>query len=234
MEDVQAEVDQRARDRLAVDAHVALAEVPAPRPHEQRRRLVALSLVILVASTCAPPEPPPPRLALDEVLGPGEVRCGPVTKKSELIGGPAAFAPGLPFVRPARPALERVMRRLEPSYKLGMLTNGPLVAELEVRMAERLGAAHIVALSSCTSGLMLVVQALTDGRSGPVVLPSFSTPPLIVVPPSFSFRNSSMISRPCAECRLPVGSSARMICGFAITARATPTNCCCPPESCEG
>jgi dTDP-4-amino-4,6-dideoxygalactose transaminase len=91
-----------------------------------------------------------------------------------LLGGPAAFAPGLPFVRPARPPLERVMRRLEPSYKLGMLTNGPLVAELEVRMAERLGVAHVVALSSCTSGLMLVVQALTDGRAGPVVVPSFT------------------------------------------------------------
>jgi dTDP-4-amino-4,6-dideoxygalactose transaminase len=55
-----------------------------------------------------------------------------------------------------------------------MLTNGPLVAELEVRMAERLGVDHVVALSSCTSGLMLVVQALTDGRPGPVVLPSFT------------------------------------------------------------
>jgi FlaA1/EpsC-like NDP-sugar epimerase/dTDP-4-amino-4,6-dideoxygalactose transaminase len=91
-----------------------------------------------------------------------------------LLGGPAAFAPGLPFARPARPPLERVMRRLEPSYKRGMLTNGPLVGELEARIAERLGVAHVVALSSCTSGLMLVVQALTDGRPGPVVLPSFT------------------------------------------------------------
>ena len=75
---------------------------------------------------------------------------------------------------PSRPPLERVMQRLEPSYKRGMLTNGPLVAELEARIAERLGVAHVVALSSCTSGLMLVVQALTDGRPGPVVLPSFT------------------------------------------------------------
>ena len=91
-----------------------------------------------------------------------------------LLGGRPAFAPGLPFARPARPPLERVMRRLEPSYKRGMLTNGPLVEELEARIAERLGVAHVVALSSCTSGLMLVVQALTDGRPGPVVLPSFT------------------------------------------------------------
>ena len=91
-----------------------------------------------------------------------------------LLGGPSAFAPGLPFVRPARPPLERVMKRLEPSYKIGMLTNGPLVEELEAHMAERLGVSHVIALSSCTSGLMLVLQAVTEGRPGPVVMPSFT------------------------------------------------------------
>ena len=55
-----------------------------------------------------------------------------------------------------------------------MLTNGPLVAELEERIAERLGVPHVVAVSSCTSGLMLTLQALTEGRPGPVVLPSFT------------------------------------------------------------
>ena len=75
--------------------------------------------------------------------------------------------PSLPFARPARPPLERVWRRLKPSYDCGMLTNGPLVAELEDRIAERLGVPHVVAVSSCTSGLMLTLQALTDGRPGP-------------------------------------------------------------------
>jgi dTDP-4-amino-4,6-dideoxygalactose transaminase len=49
-----------------------------------------------------------------------------------------------------------------------------LVADLERRIAERLGVAHVVALSSCTSGLMLVLQAVTDSGSGPVVMPSFT------------------------------------------------------------
>src|ERR671923_46330 len=48
---------------------------------------------------------------------------------------------------------------------------------------------------------------------------------MIVVPSSFSFLNISMISLPWLECRLPVGSSARMILGFAIMARARPTRC---------
>ena len=39
---------------------------------------------------------------------------------------------------------------------------------------ERLGVPHVVAVSSCTSGLMLVIQALVEGRPGPVVMPSFT------------------------------------------------------------
>src|SRR5687767_9283250 len=53
----------------------------------------------------------------------------------------------------------------------------------------------------------------------------------IVVPWLLSLVKSSMISSPCALCRLPVGSSARSSFGLAITARATPTSCCWPPES---
>jgi dTDP-4-amino-4,6-dideoxygalactose transaminase len=43
-----------------------------------------------------------------------------------------------------------------------------------VRAAERLGVDHVVAVNSCTSGLMLSVQALTDGRPGAVIVPSFT------------------------------------------------------------
>jgi dTDP-4-amino-4,6-dideoxygalactose transaminase len=60
------------------------------------------------------------------------------------------------------------------SYEEGQLTNGALVRELEERLADRLRVDHVVAVSSCTSGLMLVVQALIEGRPGPVVLPSFT------------------------------------------------------------
>jgi dTDP-4-amino-4,6-dideoxygalactose transaminase len=64
------------------------------------------------------------------------------------------------------------MARLAPSYERGMLTNGPLVRELEELVADRLGVPHVVAVSSCTAGLMLVFRAL--GPQGPVVLPSFT------------------------------------------------------------
>jgi FlaA1/EpsC-like NDP-sugar epimerase/dTDP-4-amino-4,6-dideoxygalactose transaminase len=82
--------------------------------------------------------------------------------------------PALPFARPARPPLARVVARFEPSYESGQLTNGPLVRELEERVADRLQVGHVVAVSSCTSGLMLTLQALVEGRPGPVVLPGFT------------------------------------------------------------
>src|SRR5260221_1432105 len=89
-----------------------------------------------------------------------------------IVGGDSAFPDGLPFVRPSVPDLERVVARFAPSYERGMLTNGPLVREFEERAAERLGVPHVVAVSSCTAGLMLVLRALDPG--GPVVLPSFT------------------------------------------------------------
>jgi dTDP-4-amino-4,6-dideoxygalactose transaminase len=52
------------------------------------------------------------------------------------------------------------------------LTNGQLVAELERRTAEYLDVPHVVAVSSCTTGLMLALRALEI--TGPVVMPSFT------------------------------------------------------------
>ena len=53
-----------------------------------------------------------------------------------------------------------------------MVTNGPLVRELEAAAAERLGTEHAVAVASCTSGLILTVQAVAG--DGDVVMPSFT------------------------------------------------------------
>jgi dTDP-4-amino-4,6-dideoxygalactose transaminase len=89
-----------------------------------------------------------------------------------VLGGEPAFAPPLPFVRPSVPDLARVTARVEDSYSRGMLTNGPIVREFEAAAAERLGVPHVVAVSSCTAGLMLVLRALEP--KGPVVLPSFT------------------------------------------------------------
>jgi dTDP-4-amino-4,6-dideoxygalactose transaminase len=90
-----------------------------------------------------------------------------------VLGGEPTFSPALPFVRPATPPLSRVMARLRPGYDRGALTNGPLVRELEEAVAARLGVANVVAVSSCTSGLMLVLQAVAD-PDRPILMPSFT------------------------------------------------------------
>jgi dTDP-4-amino-4,6-dideoxygalactose transaminase len=66
-----------------------------------------------------------------------------------------------------------VTARLAPSYERGVLTNGPLVRELEGAVADRLGVPHVVAVASCTSGLMLLMQALAEPGTA-VVMPSFT------------------------------------------------------------
>jgi dTDP-4-amino-4,6-dideoxygalactose transaminase len=89
-----------------------------------------------------------------------------------LLGGTPALPDGVPFVRPALPPLASVSERLAPSYDRGILTNGPLAAELEVQAAERLGVRHVVSVASCTAGLMLAIRVLDP--DGAVLLPSFT------------------------------------------------------------
>jgi dTDP-4-amino-4,6-dideoxygalactose transaminase len=89
-----------------------------------------------------------------------------------VLGGPAAFPGGLPLVRPTISDVPGVTSRLQAVLESGILTNGPAVRELERTVAQRCGTAHAVAVASCTSGLMLVYQAL--GATGRVVIPSFT------------------------------------------------------------
>lgn len=87
-------------------------------------------------------------------------------------GGTPAFPEGLPFVRPTVPDFATVGPHIQKILEGGMLTNASYVRELERRCAEYLGVAHCVAVSSCTSGLMLVLKAAEV--SGDVVMPSFT------------------------------------------------------------
>ena len=89
-----------------------------------------------------------------------------------VLGGEPGFPNGVAFFRPATPSLDAVMHRLRPSYERGVLTNGPLVRELEEAAADRLEVDHVIAVSSCTTGLMLTFRALGPLRT--VVLPSFT------------------------------------------------------------
>lgn len=89
-----------------------------------------------------------------------------------LLGGTPAFPEGLAFTRPTVPPWETLAPQLEAMYRSGNLTKGPHLRRFEARMEEYLGVPHVVAVSSCTSGLMLAIQSL--GLKGEVIVPSFS------------------------------------------------------------
>lgn len=98
---------------------------------------------------------------------------GSVALTPAVLGGSPAFPDGLPLVRPHLPDRDATLRELDAVLASGILTNGPRVRELEERAAEYLGVRHVVAVASCTSGLMLALSAF-DLRGGRVLMPSFT------------------------------------------------------------
>lgn len=93
------------------------------------------------------------------------------TDRMTVAGAPEPLV-DIPLARPSVPDPAAVAEDVERILAGGVLTNGPYVRELERRTAEYLGVRHCVAVSSCTSGLMLVLRAAD--LSGDVVVPSFT------------------------------------------------------------
>lgn len=93
-----------------------------------------------------------------------------MTRTLAIDEGEPAFPDGMPLVRPRFADSARVAARLQSVLESGELTNGRNVRDLEERLQDRLRVNHVVAVSSCTAGLMLVYQSL--GVRGRVVMPS--------------------------------------------------------------
>jgi dTDP-4-amino-4,6-dideoxygalactose transaminase len=83
-----------------------------------------------------------------------------------------ATAKPIPIVSPEGPAGEEFLDDVRAILASGQLTNGTRVNAFENAVAAYLGAAHCVAVSSCTAGLMLTLRALE--LRGEVILPSFT------------------------------------------------------------
>lgn len=79
-----------------------------------------------------------------------------------------------PIIRPVLPSFEEFFSLIRHSWESGVVTNGSLVKELEQEACRLTQAAHAVALSSCTSGLILVPRALNLPPGGEVIVPSFT------------------------------------------------------------
>ena len=91
--------------------------------------------------------------------------------KPAIAGGEPLFDRPIPFVRPVVEEPETIIEMIRSSLTSGMLTDGPMVEQLEERMKQVLDVDHCVAVASCTTGLILLMQAL-DKKS--VTMPSFT------------------------------------------------------------
>lgn len=89
-----------------------------------------------------------------------------------VYGGVPAFSEKFRFIAPTLPPLDSILVSYGEAFKSGLITNAKCVSQFEAAAAEYIGVRHCVAVSSCTSGLMLVMRAL--GMTGEVILPSFT------------------------------------------------------------
>ncbi|MBU4219678.1 MAG: DegT/DnrJ/EryC1/StrS family aminotransferase [Actinobacteria bacterium] len=78
----------------------------------------------------------------------------------------------IPFNRPTLPPYSLFNKGVKASYDSGMITNGPVVRQLEDAIQDTFRVDNAVAVSCCTNGLMLALRCL--GLCGKVVLPSFT------------------------------------------------------------
>jgi dTDP-4-amino-4,6-dideoxygalactose transaminase len=83
-----------------------------------------------------------------------------------------AFPTRFRFIKPTLPPLAEVLKQYTFAYDQSLITNGEIVQRLESAVQTFLGVKHCVAVSSCTSGLMMLMRAFE--LTGEVVLPSFT------------------------------------------------------------
>ena len=90
-----------------------------------------------------------------------------------LNGAPPAFNEPVHVGRPNLGDRDALLRHTAEIYDRRWLTNnGPLVQELEVRIAQRLGVKHCIAMCNGTIALEIAIRAL--GLSGEVIVPSWT------------------------------------------------------------
>ena len=90
-----------------------------------------------------------------------------------INGAPPAFAEPLHVGRPNVGDMAQFQRHADAMFERRWLTNnGPLVQELEGRIAARLGVRHCVAMCNGTIALEIAIRAL--GLEGEVIVPSYT------------------------------------------------------------
>lgn len=89
-----------------------------------------------------------------------------------ILGNDPIFESKVHIVKPVLPSFADVAAEAEGILASGMVTKGKHLRAFEEAVAEHLGVRHAIAVSSCTTGLMLTYRGL--GLTGDVVVPSFT------------------------------------------------------------
>ena len=89
-----------------------------------------------------------------------------------ILGNRPLFENKVFIVKPSLPSPQEMQPGMEEIISSGMVTKGKYLKAFEEAAAEHLQVKHAVAVSSCTTGLMLTYQGL--GLTGDVVVPSFT------------------------------------------------------------
>ncbi len=95
-----------------------------------------------------------------------------MNNRPALLGNAPVFDQKINIVRPVLPHFDEIAAEAREIVETGSLTKGRHLRAFEEAVAAHLGVRHAVAVSSCTSGLMLTYQAL--GLAGEAVVPSFT------------------------------------------------------------
>ncbi len=80
----------------------------------------------------------------------------------------------IPFVRPQLPVFENIENPYREILQNGMVTTGSHAEELGGKVSSFLNSEYAIAVSSCTCGLLLAIQALDLPKGSEVILPSFT------------------------------------------------------------
>ena len=95
-----------------------------------------------------------------------------MSDKPVVLGGDHLFMHKVHIVQPRLPAFNDMAEGIQGILASGMVTKGQHLRAFEEAVAEHLGVKHAVAVSSCTTGLMLTYRGL--GLTGEVIVPSFT------------------------------------------------------------
>lgn len=95
-------------------------------------------------------------------------------QKPAILGGAPVSSTGLSFARPMLPPLETVSKPFSEILSNGMVTTGPYLQQFEHTVKDHLHVKHAIGVSSCTTGLILAMQAMQLPEGTEVIVPSFT------------------------------------------------------------